>query len=90
MNDVASKVNGVCSKIGGPDFTRSARFSVQSGLTNLSHTFRKEKSSDGPETKTIESPLSKVVNESITMTSEVTHGLLSQIVKKVIFNNEIM
>ncbi len=96
MKDVSNKIDGLHSKVGGlsgTDFTRSSRFSLST--SNPSQSVRsKEKSGNGGEVnsgkKQGESALSKVVNESITMTSEVTHGLLAQVVKKVIFNNEIM
>ena len=104
MKDLSGKIEGAQSKLhsgfgggggGGGDIRSKAPASrsVGSGLAPRKKTANPGEEGSGDTTTSFplkkESALSKVVGESVHISSEATHGLLSQVVKNILFNTEI-
>lgn len=98
MKDLSGKIEGAQSKLhsgfgGGGDIRSKAPTSRSVGGIAPRKKMANPEEGSGDSTSSLtlkkESALSKVVGESVHISSEATHGLLSQVVKNILFNTEI-
>ncbi len=84
MNDVATKLEGVQNKLGIPSFERRYDFPKPNSQEDAAGPSSGTPSGLKLEKK--EGPISKLVLDGNAIATEATYGLMSQVIKDMVFN----